>query len=307
MTAERSHIGIGLVQLAAGKHPLHPATGRAQRSDRDTVTKDHTSRRAMTRQLLRETVRVTRLVGRRVVGADEQRACRRQCRFDGDALVHTQGAPLAAMLAHQRRGPDRRRELATIGVQVQDTALELIVGQRHFGAQRLQLGSTVERQADDLAHIGMRSPGRALAQEAQHPVEQGGIAAQPEPQRRVLAPHPGECAPRGAGVGPRFGVRHRNLAAVGETGFQPGCRLPVEDADLVPRSRQIPGSADADDAGAKDEHLQAGARRCSGRGERPRRGFKWPVPARGQCGPPPADGEGCASVAPARCGRPPGR
>jgi hypothetical protein len=201
-------------------------------------------------------MRVARLVGRRIVAADQQRSRPGERRFDRDALVDVDRPPLAAEVAHQGGGGDGGRELAAIGIDMQDAAFEMIVGERGFGAQRLQLTTAVEGEGDDLAHVGARPPVGALAQKAQAPVEQCPIPAQTEEQRRVLASHPGQRAPGGVRIGPGLGVRNGNLAAVGKAGFESGGRLAVEHGHLMPCPLQIPGTGDTDDAGADDQNLQ---------------------------------------------------
>ena len=132
------------------------------------------------------------LVGGRKVSADQQPLRRRECRFNGETLIDRHRSTLAPKLAHHSGGLDGRRELAAISVDVQDATFEMIVGERGFGTQRLQLATAVQGQGDYLAHVVARSPGRAFAQEAQTPVQQRSVPAQPEQERRILAPHPGQ-------------------------------------------------------------------------------------------------------------------
>ena len=135
-------------------------------------------------------MRVTRFVFGRVVAADEQFLRPGERRFDGDALVDGNRSSVAAEVTHHGGGLGRRGELAASGVDVQDATLEVIVGERGFGAQRLQLAAAVERERDDLADVVARPARRALAEEAQAPVEQGDVPPRAKQQGRVFAQHP---------------------------------------------------------------------------------------------------------------------
>jgi hypothetical protein len=110
-----------------------------QRSTVDVVAKITTRAPRSARELLREAMRVARLVGRRVVAADQQRPRRASA---GSMAMHSSTldrSPLAAEVAHHCGGGTGDRELAAIGIDMQDAAFEMIVVERGFGAQRLQL------------------------------------------------------------------------------------------------------------------------------------------------------------------------
>jgi hypothetical protein len=49
-------------------------------------------------------------------------------------------------------------------------------------------------------------------------------------------------------------MAHRNLAAVGKTGFLSGCRLTLNDRHGMSIRRQVPRAGDADYAGAKYDY-----------------------------------------------------
>ena len=139
---------------------------------------------------------------------------------------------------------------------MQDAALEVVVFDARFGAQRLELIAAIERQRDDVAHIVARPARRAFAQETQAPVEQRRIPAQAKKQRRILAPHHGQRAQRCVRIGPGLGMRNGNLSAVGETGFEPCAGLTIDDGHLMTGFGKIPGTADANDTGAENHDFQ---------------------------------------------------
>jgi hypothetical protein len=103
-----------------------------------------------------------------------------------------------------------------------------------------------------------RVRGGAFAQERKAPQPLPQVRPQAKEQRRVLAREPLQHFERRGGVGPRLGVRHRDLAAVGERRFHAGGVASLEHAHLVAGLAEKPGGGDADDAGAKDEDFHDG-------------------------------------------------
>ena len=298
VAAAGGDVGVGDEHLAAGR-VVHQHAGNAPAAggdllDRVAIAESHSARGAQGGQALREAVRVARLVARRVVAADQQRARGGERRFDFDAALGADRFTVAAEGAHCGGSLDGARELAAVGVDVQDAAFEMVVGEAvvrcEFGAQRLQALPAVERERDDVAHVGARAPGQAFAQEAQAPVEQRRVPARAEEQRRVFAPHPGQRLQRRVRRRPGLGVRNGYLAAVGEAGFEAGGRLPVEHRDFVAGFRQIPGAGDTDDAGPENQDFQDSV-----------------TPAHGQCARLPGYGAGRAATGRDAGGRRPAR
>jgi hypothetical protein len=77
------------------------------------------------------------------------------------------------------------------------------------------------------------------------------IGPQAKQQRLVLARQPLQHLERRRRVRPRLGVRHRNLAAVGERGFQAGSGLAVDHGDFMAGLAEEPRGRDPDHAGTE--------------------------------------------------------
>ena len=96
--------------------------------------------------------------------------------------------------------------------------------------------------------------GSALAQERGAPQPLHWIESRPEQQRGVRSPEPPEDLARRRRIGPRLGVADRDLAAIGQAGFQCRAAPAVDDDDLVACRAQKPGAGHSDDPGAQDEN-----------------------------------------------------
>ena len=112
----------------------------------------------------------------------------------------------------------------------------------------------VGAQCDKLLHIALKRGIVAIGQKLQSP----GVLAPTRAKRvlrakqqgRFLAQHPFQGFERCLCVGPGLAKADRDLPGVGEAGFQRGAALTLDHRDLVSALGQMPGGADADNAGA---------------------------------------------------------
>ena len=93
---------------------------------------------------------------------------------------------------------------------------------------------------------------RAVAQHLRQPTVLVPVQARADRQRGMLGEQPLDRLQRHARRGPRRGVAERQLACVGETGFQRRTGLAVDDRDFKPGLPQVPGTGRADHTAAKD-------------------------------------------------------
>jgi len=98
-------------------------------------------------------MRVARLVGRRIGRPSEPFAHARKGRLDRDALVGRLDLTVAAQLAHQPGGLQRRINFTPAGVEVQDAALQVIVRDAGFAPQLAQGRPAIEPEVDDLRDV----------------------------------------------------------------------------------------------------------------------------------------------------------
>src|SRR6185369_3547113 len=162
-----------------------------------------------------------------------------------------------AVTAYQLR---RRRDLIVIGavgVDLQDAALQVIIGKHRRCEKLAQHLARILADREYLQHVAPRAPGQAFEQELRSPAPLLPVEPGPEQQRRIRLAEPSEDLPWRRGIGPWFDMRNRNLAAVGERRFQPGNTLPVDYRDFMALLAQIPGGRRADDSGAENEDFQA--------------------------------------------------
>ena len=198
-------------------------------------------------------LRIAGFIGRRVDAADETVAALAQRRLDRDAFVDGLDGAVAAVLAHVLGLDNAALEGLNIGVELKNAAFEMVVANTGLRAQRFQAVTRIQRELQALHRVASRSRRQALDEKREPPSPLSRIRAQPEQQRRVVAAQPLQNLPWRARIRPRFGIRRRNLAAVGERGFQRNAGLAVDHRNLVTVVREIPRRRHADDAGAKHE------------------------------------------------------
>ena len=74
---------------------------------------------------------------------------------------------------------------------------------------------------------------------------------------------------RRLGIGPGFGVGHRDLRAVGQAGFLGGAGAAVDHHDVVARLAQPPGAGNSDDAATQYRYFHARIAPCAESGVGP--------------------------------------
>src|SRR5207248_10843710 len=104
--------------------------------NRDAKSEVNAARRRESRQLDGELVRIARLVACRVDAAGQPLAALAKRRLDRHAFVDAFHVSIAAVSAHQLGGLGGAREFASISVELQDAALEMIVLDPGFTAER---------------------------------------------------------------------------------------------------------------------------------------------------------------------------
>ncbi len=179
----------------------------------------------------------------------------RQCGLDLQHLVAVEHTAVHACLAHQLGGLGAGFKVGGRREEVQDAALEPVVfdaGARH---QALERSVAVGAQRHQLPHIAGKGSVVALGEELGAPAPLVRVELGAEQQWRVIAQQPLGHLQWRASVGPGLAEAHRDLGAVGKAGFQRGARLAVHHCHLVTLLGQVPGGADADDAGAENDDL----------------------------------------------------
>jgi hypothetical protein len=148
-------------------------------------------------------------------------------------------------------------------------AVEVDTGVRH---DLLEGRVAVRTQCHQLMHVAFEGPVIAVGQKLQAPavlqppLTQGEL--RPEQQRRFLAEHPFQRLPGGFAVGPGLAIAHRNLGGIGKAGFQRSTGLTVNHGNFMALLQQVPGGADADDAGAEYGNFHPRSVRESGQAEK---------------------------------------
>ena len=149
---------------------------------------------------------------------------------------------------------------------VGDTVLQTLVLDAGGGHHLFKGGVAIGAQGDELLHIALKGGVVAIGQKLQAPGVLAPAGAKrvlrAKQQWRLFAQHPLERLERRLAVGPGFAIAHRDLPGVGKTGFQCGAALALDHGHLVAALGQMPGGADADDAGAQDDDVH-GAQVCA--------------------------------------------
>lgn len=121
----------------------------------------------------------------------------------------------------------------------------------------LERQMAVGAQRHDLLDIARERPVIALGQELQAPAPLRAVEPGPQQQRSLFVEHPFQRLPGRLAIGPGLTVADRDLAAIGIAGLQGRTALAVHHGDLMTALAQMPGGADADDAGAQDDDVHA--------------------------------------------------
>ena len=142
---------------------------------------------------------------------------------------------------------------------MQDALRALVVLQARAAAQLLQSVAAICAEPHDLLDVVPGSCRRAFAHELQTPEPLPHVGADAEQERRVFFAEPLQHFERCARVGPRLGVAHRDLAAVGEAGFCGGIGLAIYDSDVVTELRKVIRGADTEQPATEDEYMHLNA------------------------------------------------
>ncbi len=244
------HAGGGVAHVHGGD----AAAGRLQPGHVMPVEELRAARRAQGGQLLGEDAGVAALVAGGV-GAAHDAVVVAEGGLDGQQFLAAHHLAVDAEALHQLGGLAGLVEGGLVGVEVGDAALQPLVFDAGGAHHVLQCGVAVRAQGDELAHVALEGGVVALAQELQAPAPLLPVQLGAEQQRGVVAEHPLQQLGRCLAVRPRLAVAHRDLRRVGEAGFQGGIGLAVHHDDLVAALQQMPGGADADDAGAENERF----------------------------------------------------
>ena len=257
--AQRQHVGIGLghfvlAMLVGQLHTLHLAAGHQQLLDAHAVAELHALLRRQGRQAGGEQVDVTGFVGRREGGTCQLVACRGQGRLD---LDHAVGRDDLAHHPHLLHDPCRLQRLVEIllaGVEVHDPLREVVILDARLLTQRLQAGTAVGAQVDELEHVVAGALRRALAQELQAPAPLRRVGPQPEEQRCIFPPQPFQQLHGCRRIGPGFGVADRDLPTIAEARLAGSPPVAFQYRHLVACLVQIPGRGHAHDSGTHHDH-----------------------------------------------------
>src|SRR5688572_2265561 len=227
-------------------------------------------------QLDRKTVRIARFILRVVDTPQHAVARATQRRLERQALGGGLHFAPDAKRAHRFRMAGERLEIALVGGELQDAALEVVVADAELRAQGAQAFAAVAGEAGQRAAVALETAREAFEQKAQAPLPLRPVGARAEQQRRILAPQPAQKFRQHGRLGPGLGVAGGDLPAVGERGLQAGGLAPLDDGDLVAGLGEVPGAGDADHARAENDdfhwfmiapcpfsHSASGARRCS--------------------------------------------
>ena len=116
---------------------------------------------------------------------------------------------------------------------MQDAFGLAIVVNRGLGADLLQGLTAIFGNSDNLANIVGHTCRSALLQKRCAPLPLQPIGTQTKQQWGIFLPQPFEYLDGRCRVGPRLGMRYRNLAAVGKTGFLCGAWLTLNHGDIM--------------------------------------------------------------------------
>ncbi len=137
--------------------------------------------------------------------------------------------------------------------QLQRSLRAIVVGDAGGGAQGLQAIAAVLGDRHHAALVDAVGALGAVHQHLQTPAPHRRVELRPDDQRPVGHQQPLDRLDRHAGSGPGRRIAGRDFAGVGVAGLERRTLLAVDDRDLVARSRQVIGSAGADDAAAQHD------------------------------------------------------
>ena len=178
-----------------------------------------------------------------------------QRRLDCEHSLSADQLEVASELAHQGCGSDSGVKFILARVEMQDPALQVVVVQIKFRAQFAQQPARIKTELDDFCDVGARATRPAFHEEVQAPAPLRRIESRPKQERRVVSGEPAQHLERRRRIGPRLGVRDRNLATIGKRGLGRSLRLAFYHAHVVAGLAQEPRRRRADDPGTEDHHV----------------------------------------------------
>ena len=203
------------------------------------------------RQTLRELESIAAFIVRGISRAGDIATALGKGRLNGNDFVGIDHPAIAAVFPHQFGDRNGGVEFPAVAIEMQDALAALVVTQAFIRPYFLNETAAFHRQLDDCRGMLCGAVRQAVDHEFRNPKPLMNVHARPEQQRRVAPKQPLEDFKWRRWIGPRLGMAHRNLATIGEAGFEPRLRLAVNDADGF-AGAQIPVSAtDADNTGAQ--------------------------------------------------------
>src|ERR1035437_6375358 len=138
---------------------------------------------------------------------------------------------------------------------MQNAACQAVMVDAGFSLHALQGLAAVFGNRNDLADIVGGACRRAFTQELHAPAPLQPFSPQAKQQGRIFLTQPSQNLHWRRRVGPRLGMRQRDLATVGEAGFLGGAGLPVDYRDLMSRLIQKPRGSGADNAATQYDNF----------------------------------------------------
>ena len=212
---------------------------------------------ALLRQLFGKHAGITAFIGFRESAARYLVGVRRECRLDLEQFFATDQTALHTVLAHQLHAFGGFIKGFLAAVEMGNAALQPLELDAGLLDHVFERSVAVGAQGHDLLHIARKGFVIALTEELQAPAPLRRVQLRAKQQRRFFVEHPFERLPRCLAAGPRLAVAHGYLRAIGKAGLQRGAGLAVHHGDLMAALAQMPGGADADDAGAEDDDVHA--------------------------------------------------
>ena len=205
-----------------------------------------------------EQVRIARFVAGGMHAPGQCRLSRGERGLDCHALRSRAHAGLDTQLRKLCHTLRCVRELRRGVEQMQDAARALLVFEPARLPQPCQALCAVHGERGDRRRVAATACGQTLTQKGQRPPPLRRIKRGAKLQRRIVASEPAQHQPWRCRVGPGLRMTDGDLATVGEARFEPSTGLTIDHTDFETGLLQIPGGADAGDAGAQNHDVHKG-------------------------------------------------
>ena len=254
VAAEGEHVAVGGFQLAVDPHAVDAVASVVQALDVAAEAEFDAEVLGHLRQLAGEHLAVAGLVVGQAQGAGQLVLDPGQGRFDaGDGVAVEQLVGHAGGFQHG----DVLGRVVDLGLgaeQLGGAQLAAFIGDAGFGAQLVEAVTAVLGQAHHALLVHRVAGSGAVAQHLRHPQVLVDIGGGLDRQRRVLLQQPLDGLQRHARGSPGRGVAGRNLAGVGEAGFQGRAVLAVDHHHLEAGTGQIVGTGGTDHTAAEHQN-----------------------------------------------------